>query len=147
MFAMAKLTVVNAKRTIRALSNGQKTRTYKVRTGTCEFVNPPSLIHPKAPKYERKPIANEEFDGSLNILRYPVRSEAVNRLIENQNTVVFIVRRETNKPQIKKAFETVFGIRPDRVNTLITPLGEKKAFIKLPKNVRAEDVAAGFTPK
>ncbi|CAL6006175.1 Ribosomal_protein L23 [Hexamita inflata] len=140
-------TVTKATKKACALTEGSKKREFKIRTGGCRFVNPKPLVQPKKPVYERTPIAREEFNGSLNILRFPVRSEAINNLLETQNTVVFIVRRAASKTEIAAAFNAIFQIKPVKVNTLITPLGDKKAFIKLPKDVRAEDVAAGFTPK
>jgi len=36
----------------------------------------------------------------------------------------------------------MYEIKADKINTLIRPDGEKKAFIKLPKDVEAMDVAA-----
>eukprot|EP00703_Trepomonas_sp_PC1_P000315 JAP96291.1 Ribosomal protein L23A [Trepomonas sp. PC1] len=139
--------VTKAVRKAKALTSGAIRRQFKVRTGGCRFVNPATKNQPKQPAYPRVAIPDEEFDSSLNILRYPVRSEAINKLIENENTVVFIVRRQASKPEIAKAFNKVFQVKPTKVNTLITPLGDKKAFIKLPADVRAEDIAAGFTPK
>ena len=144
-----RMVQTNAKtvRKAKALTSGMVRREFKIRTGNCRFVNKPTLQMKKNPVYPRVAIPNEEFDASLNILRYPVRSEAINKLIESDNTIVFIVRRSANKTQIRTAFNKVFAVNPVKVNTLITALGEKKAFIKLPQDVRAEDIAAGFTPK
>lgn len=93
-----KPNVTDVVKKCRSLLNGSRIKTYKVRAGSCKFTNPKSLVHPKAPKYERKPIPDEEFDAPFNILRYPIRSERISALIENNNTVVFIVRREATKP-------------------------------------------------
>jgi large subunit ribosomal protein L23 len=54
---------------------------------------------------------------------------------------VFIVDRKADKHQIKEAFEKLFGVKVDKVNTLITRDGKKKAFIKLKKEFKASDVA------
>ena len=43
---------------------------------------------------------------------------------------------------IKKAFNDAFGVRPQRVNTMNTILGRKKAFIKLPKTNEASEIAS-----
>jgi large subunit ribosomal protein L23 len=64
-------------------------------------------------------------------------------LVERANTVVFIVDRSANKPQIIHAFEQAFDAKGKvaRVNTEITANGEKKAFVKLKKEFNAGDVA------
>ena len=45
------------------------------------------------------------------------------------------------KKQIKAAFKEAFGVKPERVNTLNTILGRKKAFIKIPKGNEASEIA------
>ncbi|HEY4705504.1 MAG TPA: 50S ribosomal protein L23 [Thermoplasmata archaeon] len=56
------------------------------------------------------------------------------------NRLEFIVRREATKPQIKEAFEVLFEVKVEKVNTYIHGDG-KHAIIKLRKDFRAEDVA------
>jgi len=52
----------------------------------------------------------------------------------------FIVRRDATKTEIKVAFETLFEVKVEKVNTYIHRDG-KHAIIKLRKEFRAEDVA------
>jgi len=75
-----------------------------------------------------------------DILQYPVMSEKAIRMLERENKVVFIVHRNANKTQIKQAFEKLFNVRVEKVNTLILPDGRKKAYIKLKKDYKASDV-------
>ena len=75
-----------------------------------------------------------------DILLYPVLSEKALRLMEKENKVVFIVNRKANKKQIKEAFEKLFDVKVEKVNTLILPDGRKKAYIKLKKDYKASDV-------
>jgi large subunit ribosomal protein L23Ae len=63
------------------------------------------------------------------------------KLIEDSNTLVFIVDLKCNKRQIKNAVKELYAIDADRVNTLITPKGLKKAYVKLSKDYDALDVA------
>jgi|EP00979_Chaetoceros_neogracilis_P011314 large subunit ribosomal protein L23Ae len=63
------------------------------------------------------------------------------KLIEDSNTLVFIVDIKSNKRQIKNAVKELYSIEADRVNTLITPKGAKKAYVKLSKDHDALDVA------
>lgn len=75
------------------------------------------------------------------IIKYPVSTEKSIRLMESENKLVFRVERKTNKPQIKEAVEKMFNVKVDKVNTYITPKGEKKAYVKLNPEFLAIDVA------
>jgi len=75
------------------------------------------------------------------ILLYPLVTEKTVGMIEKENKIVFIVDRKADKYQIKEAFEKLFGVKVEKVNTLITRDGKKKAFIKLKKEFKASDVA------
>jgi len=72
----------------------------------------------------------------------PLMSEKALRLLEELNTLTFIVRRDANKHDIKRAVERLYGVKVEKVNTLITPQGEKKAYVKLSKEYKASDIAA-----
>ena len=61
--------------------------------------------------------------------------------MEKENTIIFYVNQKANKQQIKDAFNQQFGVKPDRVNTMNTVLGRKKAFIRLPKGTEASEIA------
>jgi len=75
------------------------------------------------------------------VLKYPHIAEKSIRLVEKENKLVFIVDRRIDKEDIKKAFEEVFKVKVDKINTMITREGKKKAFIKLKKEFSAADVA------
>ena len=61
--------------------------------------------------------------------------------MENENTIIFYVAQKANKQEIKAAFNEAFGVKPEKVNTMNTILGRKKAFIKLPKTSEATEIA------
>jgi large subunit ribosomal protein L23 len=75
------------------------------------------------------------------VLKSPYMTEKSIGLVERENKIVFIVSRGSDKKQIKDAFEKVFEVKVDKVNTEITPEGEKKAYIKLKPEFKAIDVA------
>lgn len=77
----------------------------------------------------------------LKILKFAHMTEKSVALIEKENKIAFVVDRKTDKKQIKEAVEKVFDVKVDKVNTLITPAGEKKAFVKLKPEFKAIDVA------
>jgi large subunit ribosomal protein L23 len=81
--------------------------------------------------------ALEHYD----IILRPVVSEKALSLIESNNTLTFIVDLRANKLRIKEAVEKLFDVKVEKVNTLITPKGEKKAFVKLKPEHKASDIA------
>ena len=78
---------------------------------------------------------------AYQIILTPIVTEAVFDLIEIQNKLVFYVNAKARKSQIKLAFNELFGIMPIDCNTAFTPDGQKKAFLKLPSEVVALDMA------
>ncbi|MEM4699489.1 MAG: 50S ribosomal protein L23 [Candidatus Nezhaarchaeales archaeon] len=72
----------------------------------------------------------------------PVVSEAALARIEKNNELTFIVDRRASKPLIKRAFEALYDVKVERVNTCITPKGEKKAYVKLSPEHKASDLAS-----
>lgn len=75
------------------------------------------------------------------IIKKPLITEKTFDLIEKENKLVFIVNRNANKSQIKRAVERIHNVKVIKVNTMITPQGEKKAFIKLHPDYSAQDIA------
>ena len=60
-----------------------------------------------------------------------------------RNTVVFSIHPRANKIQVKRAFKDIYNVKPKAVNTLVTPQGTKKAYIRL----RPGDDAVSFASK
>lgn len=75
------------------------------------------------------------------VLRYPIMTEVASRILETENTIVFIVDAKATKRDIKHAVESLYDVAVVKVNTLITPRGEKKAYVKLHSDDKAVDVA------
>ncbi|MFP3345856.1 MAG: 50S ribosomal protein L23 [Sulfolobaceae archaeon] len=75
------------------------------------------------------------------IVKEFLATEKAIRLLESQNILTVIVDKNTTKPQIKKEIENMFNVKVEKVNTLITPLGEKKAYVKLKKEFNASEIA------
>ncbi len=61
-----------------------------------------------------------------DIILSPVITEKATRVSEH-NQVVFKVRKDATKPQIKEAIEGVFGVKVKAVNTLVQK-GKMKRF-------------------
>jgi len=75
------------------------------------------------------------------IIKHPLSTEKSIRLMESENKLLFVVDKKATKPQIKEAIETIFKVKVKNVNTLITPAGEKRAYVMLSKENPAIDVA------
>ena len=67
-------------------------------------------------------IREEHYD----VIRRPVITEKSTRLAES-NAVVFEVKLDATKSEIKAAVEAVFGVKVKKVNTLVTK-GKTKRF-------------------
>lgn len=75
------------------------------------------------------------------ILEYPLLTEKSIGKIETENKLVFIVKRKSNKRQIKWATEKAFNVKVTAVKTLVDRKGRKKAWIQLAKEYPAADIA------
>ena len=77
-----------------------------------------------------------------NIIKHPLTTESAMKKIEdNNNTLVFIVNTKANKHQIKASVKKLYDINVAKVNTLIRPDGQKKAYVRLAADYDALDVA------
>ncbi|MFN3383339.1 MAG: 50S ribosomal protein L23 [Archaeoglobaceae archaeon] len=57
-----------------------------------------------------------------------------------KNVITAIVDIRAKKNEIKKEFEKLFNVEVESVNVLVTPRGEKRAYIKLKPNYNAEEL-------
>eukprot|EP00818_Percolomonas_sp_WS_P010179 CAMPEP_0117451148 /NCGR_PEP_ID=MMETSP0759-20121206/8853_1 /TAXON_ID=63605 /ORGANISM="Percolomonas cosmopolitus, Strain WS" /LENGTH=147 /DNA_ID=CAMNT_0005243729 /DNA_START=63 /DNA_END=506 /DNA_ORIENTATION=- len=142
---MAKATTKVSKRrekeVLQAIKKGKRPRTRKVHH-SATFTLPKQRVVPKNPKYARRSIDKRRALDKFAVLVRPVTSDRAVRLMENTNTLVFITHLKAHKKQIKRAFSDMYQVKIERVNTLITPRGEKKAFIKVNKDTPAIDIAS-----
>ncbi|NIQ08064.1 MAG: 50S ribosomal protein L23 [Candidatus Korarchaeota archaeon] len=74
------------------------------------------------------------------VKRMHISDKAI-RKIKEQNTIVVMVGLEFNKRQVKRAVEELFDVEVEKVNTMITPLAEKKAYVTLRPEYSALDLA------
>ncbi len=74
------------------------------------------------------------------ILQYPLRTEKAIKLIETENTIIFVVERRANKSEIKKQIEKDFNVKVKAINTEIRA-NKKMAYIKLKNENPAIDIA------
>ena len=75
------------------------------------------------------------------VILYPLMTEKAIDLIERENKIVFIVDRRADKRDIARAVEELYDVKVEKVRTLITPRGTKKAYVKLHPDYFAADIA------
>ena len=122
------------------VAKGKTISKKKVRTSV-HFRRPKTLKLQKAPKYPRKAAPSRTKLDSFAIIKHPLTTESAMKSIEDTNTLVFMVHLQANKHQIKQAVKKLYNITAQKVNTLITPLAEKKAYVRLAPDYDALDVA------
>jgi len=74
-----------------------------------------------------------------DIINHPYVTEKTMNLMEKNNALEFVVRRNASKEQIKKAIEKMFEAKVMTVNTRITK-GGKHAIVKFMPEFKAEDI-------
>ncbi|MCJ7431456.1 50S ribosomal protein L23 [Candidatus Bathyarchaeota archaeon] len=76
-----------------------------------------------------------------DVILYPLMTEAASLMVEKENKLVFMVSLKAAKSDVKKAVEELYEVKVEKVNLLVTPQGEKKAFVTLHPDFKAADVA------
>uniref|UniRef100_A0A3P8QRV5 Large ribosomal subunit protein uL23 n=1 Tax=Astatotilapia calliptera TaxID=8154 RepID=A0A3P8QRV5_ASTCA len=123
----AKSKALKAKKAV--LKGVHSHRKKKVRTSPT-FRRPKTLRLRRQPKYPRKSAPRRNKLDHYAIIKFPLTTESAMKKIEDNNTLVFIV-------DVKKLYD----IDVAKVNTLIRPDGEKKAYVRLAPDYDALDVA------
>ncbi|XP_014671362.1 PREDICTED: 60S ribosomal protein L23a-like isoform X2 [Priapulus caudatus] len=136
-----KSQVEKATRARKSVLRGTRSeRSRKIRTSV-KFHRPRTLRLLRAPKYPRKSAPGRNRLDQYSIIKYPLTTESAMKKIEDNNTLVFLVHLRSNKPEIKYAVKKLYDIDVAKVNTLIRPDGQKKAYVRLAPDYDALDVA------
>jgi len=78
------------------------------------------------------------------VIKHPLSTEKSIRLMESENTLMFVVDRKSTKEEIKKAIEEMFKSKVTGVRTLIGTKGEKRAYVKFSPATPAIDIATNL---
>ena len=105
------------------------------------FYRPHTLSLSRKPKYAPRSTPKKNTLDKFSIIKYPLTTESSMKLIEDSNTLVFIVDARSTKKQIKDAVKRMYDIQTEKINTLIRPDGAKKAYVRLTADYDALDVA------
>ncbi|KFW86457.1 60S ribosomal protein L23a [Manacus vitellinus] len=135
----AKAKALKAKKAVLKGVHSHKKK--KIRTSPT-FRRPKTLRLRRAPQYPRESAPRSTCGlDHYAIIKFPLTTESAMKKIEDNNTLVFIVDVKANKHQIKQAVKKLYDIDVAKVNTLIRPDGEKKAYVRLAPDYDALDVA------
>jgi len=105
------------------------------------FRRPKTKELTRKPKYPRRSVPRKNPLTQYSILKHPLATESAMQQIENNHTLVFIVDQRANKKQIREAVKRMYDIQAAKVNTLIRPDGQKKAYVRLTSDFDALEVA------
>mmetsp|Transcript_48106 Transcript_48106/g.114324 ORF Transcript_48106/g.114324 Transcript_48106/m.114324 type:complete len:167 (+) Transcript_48106:81-581(+) len=129
-----------AAKAAKAVKQSVVKKTRKVRTRV-QFYKPKSRQMKPNPKYPRKASARRARLDKHSIILSPLTTESAMKKIEEINTLVFLVDIRADKRKIKDAVKEMYDVQCAKVNTLIRPDGQKKAYVKLTADFDALDVA------
>lgn len=79
--------------------------------------------------------------ATRQIIKRPSATEKSIRLMESENTLIFVVDLKASKEEIKQAFKETFKVNVRKIRTHITPQGEKKAYVTFAAETPAIDIA------
>ena len=92
-------------------------------------------------KFQKKLIAEINSSNYIKLFKHPITTESSMKKIQSSNTIILVFDSKAHKKNIKFLMEKIYKTKVIKINTLITPKGLKKAFIKLSPDQDALDVA------
>ena len=123
------------------VAQGQKKEVKKIRH-IVKFGRQIPAPTPKQPIYDHKavkPVSVKRND--YKIIKGPVTSDKATSKIEDENTLVFWVDLRATKTERAAAVQRLYHVKPVKVSTLISSKCLKKAYVKLPEDVEALNLA------
>ena len=106
-----------------------------------QFRRPHTYRKPQQPKPSNNTKTIKNPWDEFKVIRKPLATDVAMKKIEDNNTLTFLVDPKANKTQIKAAVRALYQVKVAKVNTLIRPQGDKKAYVRLAPAHDALDVA------
>jgi large subunit ribosomal protein L23 len=75
------------------------------------------------------------------VVLYPLMTEKAIDLIERENKLIFVVNRNAGKRDVATAVEELYRVEVEKVQTMITRTGLKRAYVRLSPAHNASDLA------
>lgn len=76
------------------------------------------------------------------VIKSPYVTEKATIIMDENNTLQFLVDINANKKQIKREVEKLFDVDVESVKTMMTPKGEKKATVRLAPEYSADEIVS-----
>ena len=77
----------------------------------------------------------------FEIILFPLITEKAVGIIEKENKLSFIVNKKASKAEVKRAVETLYKVKVDKIRTILDMKGRKKAIVQVNKEFKAQDIA------
>ena len=77
-----------------------------------------------------------------SVIEYPWVTEKAMNEMDFQNKLQFIVDLDADKPEIRDEIEDQYDVTIEKVNTMVTMNGDKKATVRLSEDDDAQEVAS-----
>lgn len=79
--------------------------------------------------------------GVYDVIVHPLITEKAVQMIEAENKLCFIVNKRASRTDVKRAVEELYKVKVDKVNILKDMQARKRAFVKINKAHKAEEIA------
>ncbi|WP_380674858.1 50S ribosomal protein L23 [Salinigranum sp. GCM10025319] len=75
-------------------------------------------------------------------VRYPLVTEKAMNDMDMENKLQFVVHLDATKDEIREEIESRYDVVIEKVNTQVTPKGQKKATVRLSEEDDAQEIAS-----
>ncbi|KAL0216664.1 hypothetical protein P9112_008848 [Eukaryota sp. TZLM1-RC] len=133
--------VSTAKKVSSIQSAGEKSKSKVKRRTSVTFRKPKTLALPRNPKFPHIARTCVSKNDKYQMIRHPLTTESAMKLIEDQNTLVFVVDKRATKTSLIRTIKDLYNVTPMRINTVNTANGDKKAYVRLAPSDEALVVA------
>src|SRR3989344_1773400 len=82
-------------------------------------------------------ISKKAVLHAYQTLIHPLITEKEINMIESENKLVFVVRNNATRQEVKKAVEELYGVKVDSVNIMRDMKARKRAFVRINEKFRA----------
>ncbi|XP_036884556.1 60S ribosomal protein L23a-like, partial [Sturnira hondurensis] len=136
--AKAKAKALKAKK---AVLKGIHSHTQKKICMSPTFWWPKTLRLQRQPQYHGKSTPRSNKLALYATITFPLTPESAVKKTEDNDTLVYTADVKANQHQVKQAVKQLYDTDSAKVNSLIRPDGEKKAYVRLAPDYDALDTA------
>ncbi|OIR57999.1 MAG: 60S ribosomal protein L23A [Amphiamblys sp. WSBS2006] len=98
--------------------------------------------HRKMMVAKKNATPKTKIDEPADTIRFFLNTEKAMRCMEKHNTLVLICDISVTKPKLREIVAELYKVKACKVNTMIRPQGDKKAYVKLAPEFSAVELAS-----